>query len=75
MPRAKALGNKVNLYTLILDGFIHEQVVLHQCAGGSKRPAGRLKITPSGLGIRQLAFIKAFYILAMHFDAIITEQK
>ena len=26
------------------------------------------KITPSGFGVRQLAFIKAFYIEAMHFD-------
>ena len=29
---------------------------------------GVIKITPSGCGVRQLAFIKAFYIEAMYFD-------
>ena len=43
---------------------------LSQCVGGSKRPVGEkislgvIKIAPSGFGARQLACIKAFYIMS-----------
>ena len=38
---------------------------------------GIIEITPSGFGVRQLAFIKTFYIEAMHFNChlVLHEQK